>query len=65
MMAEATGKDPPFRRILVHDMRRLSRWADRLSALRGRLEANGATVVSVTGEPETTAPLNTGQTPGA
>ena len=28
MMAEATGEAPPFRRILVHDMGRLSGWAD-------------------------------------
>ena len=44
MMAEATGEDPPFRQILVHDMGRLSRWAAGLSALRDRLEANGVTV---------------------
>ena len=48
MMAEATGENPPFRRILVHNMGRLSRWADGLSALRDRLEANGVTVVTVT-----------------
>ena len=55
-MAEATVEDPPFRRILVHDMGRLSRWADGLSALRDRLEANGATAVSVTGEPAAKVP---------
>jgi DNA invertase Pin-like site-specific DNA recombinase len=55
MMAEATGEDPPFRQILVHDMGRLSRWAAGLSALRDRLEANGVTVVSVTGGPAATA----------
>ena len=56
MMVEATGEDPPLRRILVHDMGRLSRWADGLSALRDRLEANGVTVVSVTGGPAAAAP---------
>ena len=56
MMVEATGEVPPFRRILVHDMGRLSRWADGLSALRDRLEANGVTVVSITGEPAAAAP---------
>ena len=56
MMAEATGEDPPFRQILVHDMGRLSRWADGLSALRDRLEANGVTAVSVTGETAAAAP---------
>ena len=56
MMAEATGEAPPFRRILVHDMGRLSRWADGPSALRDRLEANGVTVVSVTGGPGDTDP---------
>ena len=64
MMVDATGENPPFRRILVHDMRRLSRWADRLSALRDRLEANGVTVVSVAGGPAAPAP-HTDQTPGA
>ena len=54
MMTEATVEDPPFRRILVHDMGRLSRWADGLRALRDRLEANGVTVVSVAGEPTAT-----------
>ena len=39
-----------------HDMGRLSRWADGLSALRDRLEANGVTVVSVTGGPAAAAP---------
>ena len=48
MMADATGENPAFRQILVHDMGRLSRWADGLNALRGRLEANGVEVVSVT-----------------
>ena len=56
MMAEATREDPPERRILVHDMGRLSRWADGPSALRDRLEANGVTVVSVTGGPGDTDP---------
>ena len=48
MMADATGEDPAFRQILVHDMGRLSRWADGLNALRGRLGANGVEVVPVT-----------------
>ena len=37
-----------FRKILVHDISRLSRWLGGLGALRDRLEANGVTVVSVT-----------------
>ena len=64
MMVEATGEDPPLRRLLVHDMGRLSRWADGLSALRDRLEANGVTVVSVTGGPAAAAP-HTDRHPGA
>ena len=56
MMADATGEAPPFRQILVHDMDQFSRWADGLSALRDRIEANGATAVSVTGEPAAKVP---------
>ena len=48
MMVDATGENPPFRQILVHDMDQFSRWAGGVSALQDRLEANGATVVSVT-----------------
>ena len=48
MMAEATGENPPFRQILVHDMGQLSRWAGGANALQDRLEANRVTVVSVT-----------------
>ena len=56
MMAEATGETPPFRQILVYNTGRLCRWAEGLRALRDRLEANGVTVVSVTGETAATAP---------
>ena len=56
MTAEATVENPPFRQILVHDMDQFSRWADGLTALRDRLEANGATAVSVTGEPVAKVP---------
>ena len=48
MMVDATGENPPFRQILVHDMGQFSRWAGGVNALQDRLEANGATVVSVT-----------------
>ena len=61
MMAEATGEVPPFRRILVHDMDRLSAGP---GALRESLETNGVTVVSVAGGPAATVP-HTDQTPGA
>ena len=56
MMVDATGEDPPFRQILVYDMDQFSRWADGLIALRDRLETNGATAASVTGEPATKIP---------
>ena len=45
MMAEATGENPPFRRILVHDEERLCGCE---SELRARLEGTGVTVMSVT-----------------
>ena len=56
MMVDATGEDPPFRQILVHDMGQLSRWAGGVNTLQDRLEANGATVVSVTVGPEPRPP---------
>ncbi len=48
MLAEATGENPPFRQVLVHDERRLSSGEAQLDELRARLEGNGGTVVSVT-----------------
>ena len=43
MVAEATGENPPFRRVLVHDEERLCGCE---AELRARLEGNGVTVVS-------------------
>ena len=48
MMAEATGENPPFRKILVHNLSRLPRSADEIQSWRRTLEANGVTIVSVT-----------------
>ena len=45
MMAEATGGNPPFRRVLVYDEGRLCGFE---AELRASLEGNGVTVVSVT-----------------
>ena len=42
MLAEATGEDPPFRQVLVHDEGRL---CGRETELRARLEGSGVTVV--------------------
>ena len=44
MMVEATGENPPFRRILVQDEERLCGCE---AVLRTGLEGNGVTVVSV------------------
>ena len=47
MLAEATGENPPFRQVLVHDERRLCRRETGLQDLRARLEGNGVSVVPV------------------
>ena len=48
MLAEATGGNPPFRRVLVHDQGRLCGREEELDELRARLEGHGVTVVAVT-----------------
>ena len=48
MLAQATGENPPFRQVLVHDKGRLCRREEELQELRARLEGNGVTVMSVT-----------------
>ena len=48
MLAEATGENPPFRQVLVHDQRRLCGGEDELGELRARLEGNGVIVVAIT-----------------
>ena len=48
MLAEATGENPPFRQVLIHDEGRLCEREDELDELRARLEGHGVTVVSVT-----------------
>ena len=45
MLAEATGENPPFRQVLVHDEGRLCGCE---AELRTRLEGNGVMVVAVT-----------------
>jgi DNA invertase Pin-like site-specific DNA recombinase len=52
MLAEATGGNPPFRRVLVHDQGRLCRCEDELRELLTKLESNGVTVMSVTSPSE-------------
>ena len=52
MVAEATGENPPFRRVLVHDEGRLCGCEDELDELRARLEGHGVTVMSVTSPSE-------------
>ena len=52
MLAEATGENPPFRQVLVHDERRLCGCEDELDELRPRLEGHGVTVMSVTSPSE-------------
>ena len=49
MVAEATGENPPFRRVLVYDEGRLCGFEAELKA---SLEGNGVTVVSVTSPSE-------------
>ena len=49
MLAEPTGENPPFRRVLVYDEARLCRCE---AALRPRLDGNGITLVSVTSPSE-------------
>ena len=48
MLAEATGENPPFRQVLVHDEGRLCGREAELQELRARLEGHGVRVVSVT-----------------
>ena len=48
MLAEATGENPPFRQVLVHDEGRLCGCEAEVDELRARLQENGVTVVSVT-----------------
>ena len=48
MLAEATGENPPFRQVLVHDERRLSSEESELDELRARLEDHCVMVVSLT-----------------
>ena len=45
MLAEATGENPPFRQVLVHDEGRL---CGREAELRARLEGHGVRVMSIT-----------------
>ena len=52
MLAEATGENPPFRQVLVHDEGRLCGCEDELDELRARLEGYGVTVMSVTSPSE-------------
>ena len=47
MLAEATGENPPFRQVLVHDEGRLCGCEAELDELRARLEGHGVTVVAV------------------
>lgn len=47
MMADATGENPPFQQILVYDLSLFSGSAEELAEQRGRLEANGVSLVSV------------------
>ena len=47
MPAEATGENPPFRQVLVHDEGRLCGCEADLDELRARLEGHGVTVMSV------------------
>ena len=48
MLAEATGENPPFRQVLVHDEGRLCGCGAAPDELRARLEGHGVRVVSVT-----------------
>ena len=48
MMTDGTGENPPFRKILVHNLARLSRSVEEKMEWQARLEANGVQVISVT-----------------
>ena len=52
MMAEATGDNPSFRRILVVELRRLAGDSGESEALLAGLKASGVTVQSVSGSSE-------------
>ena len=48
MMADAAADDPPFRKVVVSDLSRISRRFDELNGHRERLAAHGVELISVT-----------------